>query len=177
MVAPRRIPWSIQSARRGLTEYLEHDLRTQFVAEYLTKVDGGTMHYALEARSPFFDQELWEYASALPYHVRLHQGRLKAVLRALAARRISPRVAEGRKRGFEIPVGMWITSTWRRTVEEAFSDSILGREGWIEPRAVLAQLRSIPSGTPAPVQLWYLYVLETWRRAEIERRDSSALAA
>ena len=27
-------------------------LKTRFVGEYMTKVDGATMHYAIEARSP-----------------------------------------------------------------------------------------------------------------------------
>ncbi|HET9013678.1 MAG TPA: asparagine synthase (glutamine-hydrolyzing), partial [Gemmatimonadaceae bacterium] len=107
-LAQREIPWSIESARHILDEYLEHDRRTQFVAEYMTKVDGSTMYYALEARSPFLDQDLWEYAAGLPIDLRLRGGELKAVLRALARRRIGARVATGRKRGFTIPVERWM---------------------------------------------------------------------
>src|SRR5437879_3368014 len=40
---------SMLRARRALEDYLAYDLETQLVAEYLTKVDSSTMHYALEA--------------------------------------------------------------------------------------------------------------------------------
>jgi hypothetical protein len=37
--------------------------------------------YALEAWVPFLNRVLWEFASTLPFDVRLHQGQLKAILR------------------------------------------------------------------------------------------------
>ena len=94
-VEQREIVWSHESARNVLAEFLRYDRRMRFVGEYLPKVDGATMHYALEARSPFLDQELWESAAALPYEVRLRRGQLKAVLREIARRRLGDRVAGG----------------------------------------------------------------------------------
>ena len=176
-VAERRLPWSLDSARHVLTEYLEHDRRHQFVAEYMTKVDGATMHWALEARAPFLDQELWEYAAALPVDVRLRGGELKAVLRAIARRRIAPRVAEGRKRGFTIPVERWIATKWRGTVDAAFADSLLGREGWVRPDAVRRELAESARTGVATQRLWYLYVLEEWLRAERGESSPAAEAA
>jgi asparagine synthase (glutamine-hydrolysing) len=168
-VAQRGRPWSTASARRILEEYLEHDLRHQFVAEYLTKVDGATMHHALEARSPFFDHELWEFAAGLPVETRLHGGELKAVLRELARRRIGPRVAALRKRGFAVPVQAWLGGEWRPALERLLAGSLLAEEGWIHGDRALAALRAVPAGRPVPVQLWYLFVLEHWLRAERAR--------
>lgn len=175
-LSQREIAWSSASARRVLLDYLEHDLRTQFVAEYLTKVDGATMYFGLEARSPFFDQELWEYAAALPVEIRLRGGELKAVLRELARRRISERVASGKKRGFSIPVQRWIAGRWRQTMEERMRDSLLARGGWINPQAVLRVLAATPNGAEAPLQLWYLLVLEEWMRHESAVTDATNVA-
>ncbi|HEX5581693.1 MAG TPA: asparagine synthase (glutamine-hydrolyzing) [Gemmatimonadaceae bacterium] len=174
-VAERGLPWSVRSARRALEQYLEHDLRHQFVAEYMTKVDGGAMYHALEARSPFLDQELWEFASSLPVETRLQGGELKAILRELARRRIGSRVAGLRKRGFAVPVRTWLTREWRGTVEESFRDSILANEGWTDGPRVLSAFRALPTGSYADKQLWYLFVLEQWLRAE--RRPVDAAAA
>jgi asparagine synthase (glutamine-hydrolysing) len=165
-VAQRGIPWSGDSGRRVLAEYLEYDRRTQFVAEYLTKVDGASMHYGLEARSPFLDQDLWEFASTLAPAIRLRGGRLKAVLRELARRRIGGRVAAGRKRGFSIPVERWLAGRWLPHVEATLRSSRLVAEGWIRSESLLAELAASARRGWAPQQLWYLFVLESWMQAE-----------
>lgn len=164
-VEARTQPWSSASGRRVLQEFIAYERRTRFTGEYLTKVDGGTMYHGLEARSPFLDQQMWEFAGSLPYELRLRGGRLKAILREIARRRIGSRVAEGPKCGFGIPVQRWITGRWRSAVEAAFSDSVLAQEGWIRREALLSWLRALGQGQTAPHQLWYLYVLESWMRA------------
>lgn len=170
-IPQRAIAWSHPSARRVLEEFLRYDRRGRFVGEYMTKVDGATMHYALEARSPFLDQELWEHAARLPFEVRLRGGRLKAVLRELARRKLGARVAEGRKRGFGVPVGRWLAGRWRGAFEEAMRDSVLARDGWVNSAAVLEESRRAAARGHAPNQLWYLFVLETWLRRERDAGD------
>lgn len=167
-VSQRSIPGSPESGRRVLEEFLEHDRRTRFVGEYMTKVDGATMHHALEARSPFLDQELWEFAARLPFEIRLRKTELKAVLRELARRRVGERVARGRKRGFGIPVGRWIAGRWRAQVEEALHNSLSEREGWIRKDGALRLLKQSVERGEAPNQLWYIFVLESWLRRERE---------
>ena len=163
-VDQRTIAGSPESGRQVLSDYLNHDRQTRFVSEFLTKVDGATMHYGLEARSPFLDRDLWEFAAALPFQVRLRHGRLKAVLRELARRKLGERVANGRKRGFTIPVERWITGRWRAEVEDMFRNSILEREGWIRSAPALKWLEQSAQNGCAPKQLWYLFVLEAWLR-------------
>jgi asparagine synthase (glutamine-hydrolysing) len=173
-IEQREIEPSLASARRVLTDFLEYDRHNRFVGEYLTKVDGATMHHGLEARSPFLDQDVWEFAASLPYGVRLRRGRSKAVLRELAARKIGPRVAGGPKRGFSIPVQRWIAGRWRATVQRAFRDSILQRQGWVRESAVQRELEEASRRGWAPKQLWYLFVLEAWLKNEaaVERTST-----
>ena len=166
----RNMPWSPEAGRRVLTDMLAYDREGRFVAEYMTKVDGGTMYHALEARSPFLDQKLWEFASSLPYSVRLRGGELKAVLRELARRHVGARIAKGRKRGFTIPAQGWLATRWLNQARELFSDSILEREGWIRSSAVLNELDAAATRQKAPLQLWYLFVLENWIRYERRER-------
>ncbi|HEV2915224.1 MAG TPA: asparagine synthase (glutamine-hydrolyzing) [Pyrinomonadaceae bacterium] len=173
----RALAWSHASGRHVLSEFLEYDRRMRFVGEYLVKVDRATMHYALEARSPFLDQELWEFAAALPFDLRLRRARLKAVLRELARRHLGERVARGRKRGFGVPVQRWIAGgRWRTALEESMRDSVLEREGWIRSAPVLAQLEAASRKGWAPKQLWYIFVLESWLRAERSRAANTASA-
>lgn len=174
-VDQRRIAWSPESGRHVLSNYLDYDRQTRFVSEFLTKVDGATMHYGLEARSPFLDRDLWEFAAALPFGTRLRHGRLKAVLRELARRKLGERVANGPKRGFTIPVERWIAGRWRADVEAMFRDSILEREGWIRSGPALTWLEKSAQTGRAPKQLWYLFVLEAWLRSKQETAASDTI--
>ena len=170
----RRIRWSVDAGRRLLADYLAYDLDHQFVSEYLVKVDGATMHWALEARSPFLDQDVWDFASSLPYDVRLHGGELKAVLRELVRRRISPRAAAEKKRGFTVPVESWMRGRWGAAMEEAMSDSLLHAGGWIAAPAALAALRDPALTDDVARQLWYILVAERWLRAERDTERAGA---
>jgi asparagine synthase (glutamine-hydrolysing) len=163
VVKSRQIPITAESAKRLLPEFIVYHRKHQFVGEYMTKVDGGAMHYALEARAPFLDQELWNFAHSLPYDVRLRKGALKAVLREISRRRIGERVATGEKRGFSIPIGRWLAGKWRGRYEELLMDSIAAREGWIDAGAVRKYLDS--SKVKASNQLWYIFVFEHWMRS------------
>jgi len=174
IVDQRRIEWSQNSARQVLSDYLDYDRHTRFVSEFLTKVDGATMHYSLEARSPFLDQDLWEFAASLPFEMRLRQGRSKAVLRELARRRIGKPLSRAAKRGFTIPVQRWIAGKWRAKVDETFRDSILDSEGWIRSTQALNWLETSAEIGWAPKQLWFLFVLESWLRDEREARRNPA---
>ena len=165
-VAQRSMEWSSESSRNLLAEFLEYDRDMRFVGEYMTKVDGATMFHSLEARSPFLDQDLWEFAAGLPFELRLHGGKLKSILRALAQQKLGERVSRGRKRGFTIPVQRWLVGRWRNALTELLETSILDREGWINSRATLDRLADAAEKGWAPNQLWYIFVLESWLRHE-----------
>jgi len=129
------------AAGAALGEFLEYERRTRFVSEYMTKVDGATMHHGLEARSPFLDQRLWEFAASLPFDFRLRGYRLKAVLRGLAGQRIGREIAVRPKRGFGVPVQRWITAGWRERARLALNDSRLVRERANSVRAAASPSR------------------------------------
>jgi len=172
----RHEPWSISSARRVLAEYLARDLRTQFVSEYLVKVDGASMHYGLEARSPFLDQQMWEFASALPFGIRLRGGELKAILREIVRRRLGERVAAAPKLGFTVPVEEWMGRRWGSRVANDFRNSALVEDGWISRAALKAELARSAANGRASRRLWYLWVLEDWLRVEREAKVAPQLA-
>ena len=156
---------------RGMVESLvELERGGRFVAEYLKKVDGATMHHGIEARSPFLDQDLWEFACALPVGLRLHRGELKAILRALARRSIGIGVAARKKRGFRIPAHRWLASQWLERGKHAFEHSMLAREGWIDRENTLGELRRAAQLGWAGEELWNLFVIESWLQGEAQPR-------
>jgi asparagine synthase (glutamine-hydrolysing) len=149
-----------------LSDFLTYDLKTRFTGEYLTKVDGGTMFHALEARSPFLDHKLWEFAGKLTFGLRMDSRRPKAVLREIVKRRIGPELAAGAKKGFGVPVQRWITKEWNEMFRNMMTDSRIEALGLINTKAVLRSLDSSEKSGWAPRQLWFILVLENWLRHE-----------
>ncbi len=163
-VPDRSIP--LKHGSELLKEFLEYDRKTRFTGEYLPKVDGGTMHYGLEARSPFLDVALWEYANSVSYGVRLDKRNLKAVLRELVKRHIGPELAGGAKQGFGVPVQRWITKEWNQQFRDLMEDARTNSLGFIDSAAVLRLLSDSEKTGWAPKQLWFILVLENWLRRE-----------
>ncbi len=161
--------WVHNSGRRVFRDFLGLHQNTRFIGQYLPKVDGATMNYGLEARSPFLDHVMWEWGSRLAPDVRLHRLKLKAVLRELTRRKISPEVADRKKRGFGVPVHRWIRK-WQPTIAPVLKESCLQRDGWVR----IERLWKEPSQdlNCSPTFLWYAYVLESWFRYEHEVSES-----
>jgi asparagine synthase (glutamine-hydrolysing) len=160
----RKIP--LTSGKNLLSEFLEYDRETRFVGEYLPKVDGATMFYGLEARSPFLDAKIWEFAAELPFSLRLRGRTLKAVLREIVRQRISPELAVAKKQGFGVPVQRWLTSKWKPHFVEMMSNSLLEREGWIKGANAVKMLEQAENRNWSPRQLWFILVFEAWLRFE-----------
>lgn len=161
-LAQRQIPPSLASARRLLWEVFSDHRSRHFVSEFMVKIDGGTMHYALEARAPFLDQKIWEFAAALPAQVRLHGGNLKAVLREIVRRRVGPDVAFREKQGFTVPVERWLAERWSGMLDRLRQGTALERDGWVRRGSLEAPLRDALRRQWIPVQLWRLLVLDHW---------------
>jgi asparagine synthase (glutamine-hydrolysing) len=120
------------------------------------------MHYALEARAPFLDQKIWEYAAALPAQVRFHGGNLKAVLREIVRRRVGSDVAFREKQGFTVPVERWLAERWSGMLDGLRQGTALERHGWVRRGSLEAPLRDALRRRWIPVQLWRLLVLDHW---------------
>jgi asparagine synthase (glutamine-hydrolysing) len=158
----RTIPNSSASARRLLADVFAYHRGMHFTGEFMPKVDGATMYYSIEARAPFLDQGLWEFAARLPVDIRLRRGELKAPLREIARRRIGADVASRKKQGFTVPVERWLATRWSGMLGPLRGETRLEREGWVRPGTLD---RAVADGIArgwVPEQIWRLLVLEHW---------------
>jgi asparagine synthase (glutamine-hydrolysing) len=98
------------------------DLEFFLPGDLLVKMDRATMAVSLEARSPFLDHELLEWAVTLPPALLLRAFRTKAVVRQAARGLLPGAVCRAPKRGFEVPLRDWLTGPWAGEVRQVIED-------------------------------------------------------
>ena len=80
--------------------YLQDDI--------LAKVDRMSMQHSLEARSPFLDIEVVDFARRLPHCVKLHGNTTKWILKKALEPLLPHEIIYRKKKGFGTPVGSWL---------------------------------------------------------------------
>ena len=160
----RQVPASFESAKRLVADVFQFHRGMHFTSEFMTKVDGGTMYYSLEARAPFLDQALWEFAAKVPHTINFHGGRLKAILREIVRRHVGPQVAFRAKQGFTIPTERWLASKWSSYLRALKDDTLLTRQGWMDRKALSSAVDDALARNEVPQQLWNSVILESWLR-------------
>ncbi|MEX2615898.1 MAG: asparagine synthase (glutamine-hydrolyzing) [Alphaproteobacteria bacterium] len=85
------------------------DINTYLPDDLLVKTDIATMANGLEARSPFLDQELFDWALRLPENVRYSASRTKDLLKAAVAPMLPDAIIARPKKGFGIPLQQWLS--------------------------------------------------------------------
>ena len=84
------------------------DIKDRLCFDFLFKVDMGTMAHSLEARSPFLDYRLFEFAFSLDHKVLYHGFNRKAILKKIAQKYLTKSYINRRKMGFSIPKYSWL---------------------------------------------------------------------
>lgn len=139
------------------------DVKVPLVDDLLMKVDKMSMAASLEARCPFLDYHLVEYAAALPESFKLRDGSNKAILRRVAAGLLPEHIINRKKHGFDVPLKRWLSEDlriffWDMVSSRRFEDlAIIDRpqveEIWTE------MIRDVPTRTR---QIWSILILATW---------------
>jgi asparagine synthase (glutamine-hydrolysing) len=99
---------NLQEADRDGNQWLTADVATFLVDNVLAYTDRMSMAVGLEVRVPYLDHELVELAFRIPFEDKLQGRCTKAVLREAFRGLIPDHVLDGPKKGFNVPLGLWI---------------------------------------------------------------------
>ncbi|MCY7375612.1 MAG: asparagine synthase (glutamine-hydrolyzing) [Pyrinomonadaceae bacterium] len=139
------------------------DQMTYLPNDLLVKVDIASMANSLEARSPFLDHKVIEFAASLPVNLKMRRFETKSLLKKAAAKLVPPEVIYRRKMGFGVPIGDWFRKDMKNFVREILlSEKSLNRG--IARREVVEKY--VDDHTNArrdyAFQIWTLLMLELW---------------
>ena len=142
------------------------DQLTYLPDDILVKVDRASMAVALEARVPFLDHRLVEFAATVPLGLKLRNGRGKWVLREILRRYLAPHLTARPKQGFGIPLAQWLRGPLRDWAEDLLSPSTLSQTGLLDPdRAHRVWQAHLDGRGNYEHRLWVLLMLQAWFRA------------
>jgi asparagine synthase (glutamine-hydrolysing) len=157
-------PWFARANGAGVVDAaLLADTMTYLPNDLLVKVDIASMAVSLEARSPFLDHHVIEFAASLPEGLKLRRLTTKYLLKK-ALRGLLPRENLTRgKMGFGVPVGHWLRGPMQGFLREQLLSERSARRGLLRPEAVRRLVELHARGErDLGNQLWTLLMLELW---------------
>lgn len=152
-----------------LDKTLYVDVHTYLPDDLLVKVDIATMAHALEARSPFLDHRVMEFAASLPEDLKLRGINKKYFLKQAFRGIIPKRLLNRPKMGFGVPIDIW----FRGALREMAYDTLLSKKaiwrGYFRPEGVkqLLDTHCQKKGDHS-YRIWALLILELWHREFID---------
>jgi asparagine synthase (glutamine-hydrolysing) len=152
-----------------LDRMLYADLHTWLVDDLLIKGDRMSMASSVEARVPFLDHPLVEYAATLPPRYKATKTRTKILLKKLAERHVPREAIYRQKVGFTVPLSPWFRGPLRDFVQQTLLGERALARGYFRPEALR---RIVDDHLNARVDrsrsLWTLLSLEIWHRLYLD---------
>lgn len=150
-------------AERPVDKALRMDTLIMLVDDPVKRVDNNTMAASLEARVPFLDHEVVEFAATLPAELKIRDGG-KYILKE-AARKIIPSEVIDRPKGyFPMPALKYLRGEFLEFAREALLNDTARQRGLFQSDYVEELLKN-PEKHITPLQgskLWQLSLLERW---------------
>ncbi|NQT20468.1 MAG: asparagine synthetase B, partial [Planctomycetes bacterium] len=149
-----------------VTAVANADLLSYLPGDLLTKVDVASMSVGLEARSPFLDHPLVEFALTIPARLKLRGARGKYVLKRAFSDLLPPEILVRDKMGFGVPISSWFRGELAEHLREVLLSPRSLERGRFRPDAMRGLVENHIAGrADNGYKLWNLLNLELWERA------------
>jgi asparagine synthase (glutamine-hydrolysing) len=157
-------PWFAKANGGGMVDaLLLTDTMTYLPNDLLVKMDIASMAVSLEARSPFLDHHLMEFAASLPERFKLRGMTTKYLLKRVLKQFVPEENLTRAKMGFGIPIGRWLRGSMQPFLRQTvLSDKALSRGLFDRDRVRQLVDRHVEGKEDHDLRLWSLLMLELW---------------
>lgn len=138
------------------------EMLTYMRSTLLRDTDQMSMAHALEVRVPLIDKTLVERVFALPGHWRLDARIPKPLLTTPLMGSIPPECIFRPKRGFELPLRVWLRDALRPEMEARFLGQTPASAWPFTPIALQRSWAAFESGRMSWSRVWALFTLRHW---------------
>ena len=152
--------------RSALDSRLKQDFHLKILPSWLHLEDKISMAASIEARLPFLDPRLVDFAFALDDSLKIRNGTTKFVPRtAMRGRLPDSIVAEQRKYYFSGPDGGWLTGALSGLVQQYLFDTEPAVAAYVNMDRLRQEYASLRSGSKDSAQrFWTIFASEYWVR-------------
>ena len=154
------------------------ELKLRLPELLLMRVDKMTMATSVEARVPYLDHKLVEFAMSIPSNLKYRRGETKYILKRALEGVIPKRVLSREKKGFGVPLDEWMRGSFGGFVREAIFESSLRRRKLFDYGFVKHLFTEHQEGRANySFFLWSLLNLSLWYDHWIEPEGSRQMRA
>jgi len=147
----------------ALARIMDVDVAVFLVEDMLTKTDRASMANSLEARVPFLDTVVADFAWKLPRRMKVRGLSKKWLLRRAVAPLLPEAIVKGKKQGFSIPVGPWLRGEMEPFARDVLAAERIRRQGVFEPDAITRLIdQHVDGSRDNSRQLWAMLVFSLW---------------
>ncbi|MBN3039100.1 MAG: asparagine synthase (glutamine-hydrolyzing) [Candidatus Omnitrophica bacterium] len=156
---------------------MQVDVNSYLPEDLCVKMDIATMANSLEARSPFLDHKVMEFAASLPLNYKLHGLEQKYILKQVARDLLPKEILKRKKQGFGVPIDRW----FRSELKDFTRDVLLSQEsisrGYFNKEYINNILDEHISGEfNHGARIWDLLNLEIWHKTFIDQPSPQEIA-
>jgi asparagine synthase (glutamine-hydrolysing) len=163
------VPWDASTASARVELMMDTDIETYLPGDLLVKMDIATMAYSVEARSPFLDHHVMEFAASLPPELKLDGTTGKRLLKGALRGIVPDEILDREKMGFGVPLERWFRNELRELPREVLLDPRSLERGYFRRDEIECLIREHHKGVADHShRLWVLLQLELWHRDVVE---------
>jgi asparagine synthase (glutamine-hydrolysing) len=152
------------------------DIHTYLPDDLLVKVDIASMAHGLEARSPFLDHKLMEWAARIESAQKMKDGITKSILKSVLEPFLPHDILYRPKMGFGVPIDQWLKGELKEFAYDILLSKKARERGLITSTFVKTMLDEHCGGIRLHhTRLWALLMLELWFQMWIDPVDPPLL--
>ncbi|MBI3038293.1 asparagine synthase (glutamine-hydrolyzing) [bacterium] len=139
------------------------DFATYLPDDILVKLDRACMGVSLEARTPFLDHRIVEFALKMPLSVKIRKMQGKWILRQILYKYVPQKLVERPKMGLGVPIGFWLRGPLRDWAETLLSERRIKEEGFFNVKPIRQKWLEHLSGEKNwQNSIWSILMFQAW---------------